>query len=220
MKRNFTIIFILSCFLFTSIILSQQCKKDEFMPTVKNGAVISSSQSVLASNLTSILHQIWIPNSWEDANRIVYTYNASGLLEKVSYDSLSNGSWKTFGSMTMAYNSSDQLIEEISSYYESDGTLVHGVKWTHSYSGNIMSEGIQYMWDVDNELWESYKKQIYTYTGDLITKIEDYSDMGDGSWELADENTFTYDGQSREIESLTQGHGIYSMSNGVKKTLL
>lgn len=204
MKNIFTIILLICGFLFTSMIFSQQTKKTEFIPTIKNGAVISSSQNVLASNLTSILTQIWIPDNWFDEGRILYEYNAAGLLAEVSYDSLVSGNWKTYGSMQMEYNASNQLFKDIIMYYDSDESIAHGVKWEYKYSGDKMSEGFQYMWDVDTKLWESYKKEVYTYTGDLITKTEDYDDMGDGSWDLTEETTFKYDGESREIESLTR----------------
>jgi hypothetical protein len=204
MNKKLTIVLIALYLFCAQSIFSQQCKKDEFMPTVKNGAVISSSQNVLASNLTSILHQIWIPDNWEDESRIIYNYNSSGLTEKVEYESWSNGSWEKTGELIYNYNSSDQWVGFTNLSYESDGTVAHGMKWEYTYSGNKMSEEVQYMWDEDNGLWESYRKDIYTYTGDLITKTEGYNDIGDGSWELTDETTYTYDGQSREIESLTR----------------
>ncbi len=81
-------------------------------------------------------------------------------------------------SMQMEYNASNQLSKDFNYFYESDGSIAHGVKWEYKYSGNQMSEGVQYMWDEDNGLWESYRKNIYTYTGDLITKIEDYDRYG------------------------------------------
>lgn len=204
MNKKLTIILIAVYIFCVQSIFSQQCKKNEFMPTIKNGQVISSSQNVLAVNLTSILIQIWIPDNWFDEGRIIYNYNTEGLLTEVSYDSLANGNWKTYISMQMEYNASNQLYKDISYYYESDGSIVHGVKWEYKYSGNKMSEGFQYMWDVDTELWEPYGKEVYTYTGELVTKIEEYDDMGDGSFELAGETDLKYDNQNREIESHTK----------------
>jgi hypothetical protein len=204
MKKKLTIILISVYLLFAQSIFGQQAKKGEFIPTVKNGAVISSSQNVLASNLTSILIQIWIPDNWFDEGRILYTYNEAGLLVEVSYDSLANGNWKTHMSMQMEYNASNQLSKDFNYFYESDGAIAHGVKWEYKYSGNQMSEGFQYMWNVDTELWEPYRKEVYTYTGELVTKIEDYDDMGDSSWELTGETDLKYDNQNREIESYTK----------------
>ncbi len=82
MKKKLTIILISVYLLFVQSIFSQQAKKGEFIPTVKNGAVISSSQNVLASNLTSILIQIWIPDNWFDEGRILYNYNEAGLISR------------------------------------------------------------------------------------------------------------------------------------------
>ena len=204
MKSKIIFLMLLLICYSTSQLMGQAFNKANFQHNIENGKVINVSQNTLNSNLTSVLHQIWIPNNWEDESRILYSYNASGLTEKVSYESWSNGSWEKTGEQIFNYNSSDQWIEFTNLYYESDGTVAHGMKWAYSYSGNKMSEGVQYMWDTDNGLWESYSKDIYTYTGELITKTEGYNDMGDGSWELTDETTFTYDGQSREIESLTR----------------
>lgn len=201
MKLKLTLTLIVICLFSISNVLSQNFTKGEFKPAIKNGAVISSSQNMLNSNLTSILIQIWIPDNWEDNGRILYNYNSNGMLTEILYDSLSNGNWKTFGSMTMEYNSNDELIKDISSFLGSDGKVEHGVKWEYEYSNSKMVVGYQSMWDIDNEIWESYGKQNYTYTGELITKIEDYDDMGDGTWDLMTETSITYDAQDREVES-------------------
>lgn len=202
MKLKLTSTLVLICLLNFSNLLGQNFKMGEFEPAIKHGSVISSSQNMLNSNLNSILIQIWIPDSWVDNGRILYTYNSRGMLTEISYDSLSNGNWKTYGSITMEYNSNDELVRDISRFIDSDGKVQHGVKWEYEYSNNKMSVGYQFMWDVDNEIWESYEKQLYTYTGELITKIEDYDDMGDGTWALMIETSITYDAQDREVESL------------------
>lgn len=202
MKPKITIALLLFCLFNISIILGQKFNLETYVPKVENGSVISSSQNFLISNLTSIQTYIWGNDDWVENGRILYNYNSSGLLTEISYDTLANGVWKTYGSMLMEYNANNELIKDVSLFLNSDEIVEYGVQWEYEYSNNKMSVGYQSMWDVDNEIWESYGKQSYTYTGELITKIEDYDDMGDGTWDLMAETSITYDAQDREVESL------------------
>lgn len=203
MKKIFTLGLMVFFIVILNNAFSQSSKLSEFKPEIKSGKLVPSSQNVIDGNMTSILTQMWVPNNWVDQSRVLYSYSGE-MVTEVYFDSLVNGNWKTYGSIIMEYNNDNKLMREISNYYESDGTLVHGVKWEFQYSGNNMIEWTQFMWDVDQSIWESYEKTVYTYTGDLVSKLEDYNDMGDGSWELESETAFQYDGQNREIESLTR----------------
>jgi hypothetical protein len=92
-----------------------------------------------------------------------------------------------------------------SSYKNASGEVEFGSMSEYSYSGNNIDEAVMSFWDKASEAWELSQKSVYEYTGQLVSKITEYGwNTTISDWELFMENSLTYDGEDREIESLTR----------------
>lgn len=203
MKQLITIKLLLVLLLVSTTVLCQKKNEIQFKPKVENGKVLNASHALLDNNLTSVLGQIWVPSDWVDDTMQNYKYNEDGLLTELDFQKIENSEWKTEMKYLMEYNTENQPTVNIMWAYEDDGTIVRGIKWESTYSGEKIIEEIQYSWDIDSEEWELSVKNEYEYSNELISKVLEY-DYLISSWDLFQQFTYTYDAQGRQIEELTE----------------
>lgn len=118
------------------------------------------------------------------------------------WDEESN-SWFTYTSMTNTYTNglvSSQLTETLDF---TTSNLVESGKSNYSYgTDNLADEVIQYTWNSSTNSWDSYLKDVISYTDDNKEDIVTTSIWANGEWVNSSKTLFSYSNglNSQQIE--------------------
>lgn len=202
MKRLLTIFITILFFLVQISIFGQKPDLNELKPQLKNGHIQTIAQIIQEQRVTGILTQDWIgDDSWGDASRMLFSYNEAGLMVQVLGEYFEDGNWITEFKTTMEYNN-NLITKEVMLFYVGEEIHFTSMMYEYSYNGSKINEIIRSSWDLGD--WELDSKDVYEYTGELVTRITGYSPIGLDPWNLSDESIISYDNQNREIEYLSK----------------
>ncbi|MCB9219855.1 MAG: T9SS type A sorting domain-containing protein [Ignavibacteriales bacterium] len=201
MKKFITFLIIAFCSLNYAQQHSSQAKFEKNEPKIVNGKIVFENQSTNENMPTQILGQIWIPDNWEDDNRVIMSYNNSGFLSQQTIETIVDGVWILESKMVVEYTGND--VAKMEMYFYDDGIIDYGRKFEYQTSDGIITEVIYYDLDTDTSEWIKDQKEVYEYSGQLNTRIAVYNwnDFAN-NWDVDGEILFTYDNLNREIEKL------------------
>jgi hypothetical protein len=116
------------------------------------------------------------------SQKTVVTYENNLLTSVIRYDD-NDGIWEMTWEKTWTYTSG--LLTEYTNFY-TDG---YGNKSTYTYSNGVLSEIIEYDWNVVG--WELYDKSVYTYEDGKLKEVMDY-DYYNSDWNIGDKTIYLY----------------------------
>ncbi|NQT27393.1 T9SS type A sorting domain-containing protein [candidate division KSB1 bacterium] len=142
-----------------------------------NGSIwvnVSKETDTMNDSMTemqSAVIQVWDGSGWVNSDRVLFTNNAQGDITSMAMDIWQNGAWVPQMLMTYTFDGSGNLIEDI-------------MQMDMYYSGVL----------------ENLFRSVYTYSGNQLTKQENY--MWYSSWQKTSETDFTYNGQGQLVEEV------------------
>lgn len=154
-----------------------------------------NANNVLVTEISSY----WdgIGNSWIPSDKSEYSYLSNGEVNEIMH-SLYDWSavWILTGKDVFTYNTGNQLLHYIYSFYDSF-TLTWQQDSKTSFDYNVSGEMIQmaeYYWDSSVNNWMADYKTEYTYgtLGNLLTEIASYFDDQSNTWILTSKSDYNY----------------------------
>ncbi|WP_439151825.1 hypothetical protein, partial [Winogradskyella sp.] len=145
--------------------------------------------------------------------RQVFTYNGDKIMkvERLYNDELEE-------KYVCTYNG--DKIDEIIEYDYYNGNEEFNYKYEFSYTNDNLTEVLEFYYDNGDEVWENSDREVYSYSGNKVIRIDDYDYDNDGNWELDESTNFSYNSLGL-LESITQsGEGwsweeIYTYEEGL-----
>lgn len=150
--------------------------------------------------LNNSKHWTYYPNGkiqieTHDFGRIIYTYNAEGLLANTTSQGLGNGIWTNTGRYVYTYPLNDTKPSTITYYYWSGSAWVKYNQQTYTYNGNgdvLISEVQKWV----NGAWENQFKNVYIYNVNQNNTINNLFEWINGDWQYLYKYISTYDSDS------------------------
>jgi hypothetical protein len=158
-------------------------------------------------SLDHFITQIYDPDEpgWINAQRVSYTYNASGKPLTVISENWTGLEWRNFMMMTNTYDANGYLVNTLSqAFYAISPSWINSsqTNYTNNPDGTV-NQSVMQTWD-GVSAWTNSRRSTYTYnpSGKALT---DLTELWLGSaWLNNNLETNTYDGSNYLTNSLNQ----------------
>ena len=168
----------------------------------------------LNNNLSKDSRYWWgwdgITYTWTPNTKYEYSYDNNNILSKTGFipssASASGISFQLFQKDVYSYNTNNQQIEQINSFWDSTTqSWVNSSKTESEYINSQINERISYSWDSISSIWNSTYKTEYLYNvnGVSITSIS-------SSW-LSVSSNWVYSNKTEEINDVS-GNSLLNTS--------
>ena len=116
--------------------------------------------------LSEVLSMAMIEGIWVNAQRSLYTNNASGQCLEMLFQTWSADvrSWQDATHTTYTYDGNGNLIGELMEMWMGTG-WENWMKITHTYDNNQLQQSMQENWDFMTQNWKNSTLNIYSYLG-------------------------------------------------------
>ncbi len=145
--------------------------------------------------------------AWVNAMRNVITNNANGIPEYMMIQMWNAGSWVDMGKMTFTMNGQGLIAEMLMQYYMG-GSLVNFMKVTYSYNAQLLgTEVLEQEWDMVGSVWVNSYRTAYTYNAGNLCSEELTQIWENNAWVNEQNDYNTYDGGGHMTTKLSKSWG-------------
>ncbi|MGJ8743723.1 T9SS type A sorting domain-containing protein [Polaribacter sp.] len=138
-------------------------------------------------------------SSWEFNSNDTYVYNSANRVVSSTYEGFDGSGNISYGYKTnYTYNANNQIVESINLEFK-DGVYVDDYKNIYTYSGNKVTELVDYYWN--GSAWVltadySSKTTINYGANDLVYEFL-YYDWNGSSWSVVDKDVYGYNANNK-----------------------
>lgn len=139
-----------------------------------------------------------VSSMFENSERIVYSYNASGDIEKTEDYIWTTGAWVPDSRTNIMYTGG-LLTSGISENFIG-GAWVNSFKSTINYNpNNTIDEIIDEEWNTSSTMWELDQRYLFTYDGNNKITLVEVEEYNGSIWEADYNISYTLDGNGNRI---------------------
>lgn len=152
-------------------------------------------------NLKTRTEQLWNGSDWENNSRSEFEYDEAGRLKVATY-LISDGAsgFLDFARELYSYEGNPKKEKIEYQIYQNGFWDKSSLTESIYIDDERVSEVVEFGWDGEN--FQPIEKQSYTYTNMLLSKLMNSLWTG-GDWSDVAQQVYSYDGQSKLIESVS-----------------